>query len=203
MSCVPLSHPCNVIIAGPSQSGKSYFVEKLIFNFNVTFKHIHFYYSEWQPLYERLPHITFFQGLPKMTDYKGDVPTLLILDDLMGEAGGKIGDLFTKGTHHRNLSVIFITQNLFHQSRDSRDMSLNCHYLVCFKNPRDVGQIQFLARQMFPHNSKFLIDAYRDATSRPHGYLFLDFKQDTPEDYRVRTHILPGETCMVYVPKKK
>jgi hypothetical protein len=24
-------------------------------------------------------------------------------------------DLFTKGSHHRNISVVLITQNLFHQ----------------------------------------------------------------------------------------
>jgi len=41
-------------------------------------------------------------------------------------------DLFTKGRHHRNISVILITKNLFHQGRFSRDISLNAKYLVVF-----------------------------------------------------------------------
>jgi len=55
-------------------------------------------------------------------------------------------DLFSKGSHHKNLSVIFITQNLFHQYRGMQDISLNSNYIVVFKNPRDRAQIQHLVR---------------------------------------------------------
>lgn len=102
-------------------------------------------------------------------------------------------DLFTKGSHHKNLSVIFITQNVFHQGRGQRDISLNSNYIVIFKNPRDRAQIQQLARQVYPENPKFLQEAYHDATSRPHGYLLLDLKQSTPEEYRVRSCIFPED----------
>jgi hypothetical protein len=36
-------------------------------------------------------------------------------------------------------------------------------------------------------------EAYKDATSRPYGYLFLDYKQTTPDEFRYRTNILPSE----------
>ena len=41
---------------------------------------------------------------------------LIVLDDLMTQSGEdkRIGDLFSKGNHHRNLSVIYIVQNIFH-----------------------------------------------------------------------------------------
>ena len=47
---------------------------------------------------------------------------LLVLNDLMAQSGkGKrIADLFTKESHHRNLSVIYIVQNIFHQERDEK-----------------------------------------------------------------------------------
>jgi len=46
-------------------------------------------------------------------------------DDLLNEVYSKdVCDLFTKGSHHRNISVILITQNLFHQGRFSRYISL-------------------------------------------------------------------------------
>ena len=80
-------------------------------------------------------------------------------------------------------------------------MNLNSHYLVLFKNPRVVGQIGILGRQMFSIG-KFLEEAFKDATSRPYGYLLVDLKPDTEEELRVRTNIFPDEVPQyVYVPK--
>jgi hypothetical protein len=61
-----------------------------------------------------------------------------------------VSELFTKGSHHRNNSLVLITQNLFHQGPSSRDISLNSKYIVVFKNPRDNTQIVHLARQVYP-----------------------------------------------------
>ena len=80
-------------------------------------------------------------------------------------------------------------------------MSLNSHYLVLFKNARDATQISHLAGQMYPGKSKFMIEAYRDATSSPFSYLLIDLKQATEDKLRLRTNIFPGETTYVYVPK--
>ena len=80
-------------------------------------------------------------------------------------------------------------------------MNLNSHYLVLSKNPRDVGQISILGRQTFS-NGKFLEESFKDATSRPYGYLLVDLKPDTEEQLRVRTNIFPDEVPQyVYVPK--
>src|SRR5258706_1291764 len=54
----------------------------------------------------------------------------------------------SKISHHRNVSVLYLTQNLFFKSKHSRTMSLNSHYIIVFKNPRDVTQIKTLAAQM-------------------------------------------------------
>ena len=82
----------------------------------------------------------------------------------------RITSLFTKGCHHRNLSVIFILQKIFHRGKELRDMSLNCHYLVLFKSPRDSSQINHLAKQMFPGHVKYMQESFQDTTSRPYGY---------------------------------
>ena len=128
---------------------------------------------------------------------------LVVIDDLMSESGNnaKVTDLFTKGSHHRNLSVILILQNLFYKGKEMRTISLNAHYMVLFKNPRDASQISHLARQMYPSKPKYMMEAYRDATSAPYGYLFVDLKPDTPENMRLRTNIFPGEYQVVYVAK--
>ena len=108
----------------------------------------------------------------------------------MSEASNdkRICDLFTKGSHHRNLSVICLVQNLYYQGKESRTMSLNSQYLVLFNNPRDQQQITVLARQMYPGQSEKFLSTYRMATSKPFGYLLIDLKPDTLKKTLKRTN---------------
>uniref|UniRef100_A0ABD2VU05 Uncharacterized protein n=1 Tax=Trichogramma kaykai TaxID=54128 RepID=A0ABD2VU05_9HYME len=130
---------------------------------NVRFDRVLFYYGAWQESYRTdfqtiVPIIEFREGLPAPEDYSNDNERrkLLILDDLMRESSNAdVLDLFTKGSHHKNLSIIFITQNVFHQGAKQRDLSLNTKYMVLFKNPRDKSQIRHLAQQVFPEDPKF------------------------------------------------
>ena len=92
----------------------------------------------------------------------------------MGERDAIIAKLFTKKSHHGNLSVIYIVQNLFHQSKDHRTISLNASYIVLTKNVRDASQVIHLAEQIYPNNVKFFQQAYQMATAEPFSYLFID-----------------------------
>jgi hypothetical protein len=110
----------------------------------------------------------------------------------------RMTDLFTKGSHHLNLSVIFITQNLFHKGKEMREISLNAHYMFLFKNRRDMSQLAHLGRQLYPCDSKFFQQVYQDATRKPYSYLLVDLRSDTPEELRLRTDILPTQHTIVY-----
>ena len=82
---------------------------------------------QYQPAYEELsrdlPVVQFVEGLPD--DWGGILDpkhlNLIILDDLMEECGKdpQVTKLFTQGSQHQNLSVIYIVQHLFQQSRES------------------------------------------------------------------------------------
>ena len=124
-----------------------------------------------------------------------DDRNLLILDDQINEAGDSktLSKVFTKGSHHRNLTVIYLVQNVFNQSKSQRTVSLNSHYNVVFRNRRDASQFRTLAYQMCPDNARWLLDAFKCATRRPHGYLILDHHPLTDEESSVLTNILPGE----------
>ena len=152
-----------------------------------------------------IPNINFVEGIPSDLESMIDpsIRNLVVIDDLMDQVSEdkRITNLFTKGCHHRNLSVIFILQNIFHRGKELRDMSLNCHYLVLFKSPRDSSQVNHLAKQMFPGHVKYMQEAFADATSIPYRYLLCDLKQETPTDFRLRTNIFPGETQYAYVRK--
>ena len=205
-----LIHPSNIIVSGPTGSGKTQFVSRILKTRNIDPfpTRILYLYSEWQQEYdnllESLPEITFQRGFPdKLMDlFVPSQNNLLILDDQMSKAGDtkELADLFTKGSHHRNLTIIYIVQNLFDKSKSMRTASLNSQYIILFKSPRDKSIIQHLGTQMFPKNTKFLVDAFEDATKVPYGYLLIDLRQDTPEEMRIRSNIFPSEQEAAYVP---
>jgi len=55
----------------------------------------------------------------------------------------------------RNVSVVYLSQNLFPENKFARTMRMNAHYMVLFKNPRDATQVANLARQMYRKSSQF------------------------------------------------
>mgnify|MGYP006048206395 FL=1 len=119
----------------------------------------------------------------------------------MDQTNSDVTAIFTKVSHHRSVTVLYMTQNLFFKNKELRTITLNAHYLVLFKNIRDVGQVGVLARQMYAGKSKLLIEVFKAATSVPFGYLLIDMRPETLDDYRLRTRIFPGERQEVFVPK--
>lgn len=161
-------HPFTCIISGPSFSGKTFFVKMLLQNcekmFSKNVENVIFVYNSWQPLYDdllKMYDVKFIKGIPESFDddhlFPPEKTNLLILDDLMDECSNnlEVSRVFTQYSHHKNMSCIKIVQNLFIQGKFSRTISLNTNYLVLFKNPRDSGQVNVLARQMFAGNTKF------------------------------------------------
>ena len=192
-------HPFTCMVAGPTSCGKTVFVNNLIKNSELLLSNIDklkvtWAYGQWQKSYEDTEGIDYFEGLPSEEYLQDSKTNLLIIDDLMTELGNdkKLANLFTKGSHHMNISIIFIVQNIFHQAKYMRNVSLNCHYFILMKNPRDKSQIYSLARQLYPKNSYILIEAYMDATKEPYSYLKIDFKPSTPDKYRLQTDIFPN-----------
>ena len=56
---------------------------------------------------------------------------------------------------HDNLSVIYLTQNLFHKNQ--RALNLNFDYMVIFKSPPDNSQFATIARQIHQDKVKLLM----------------------------------------------
>lgn len=205
-----LEHPCTMIIAGPSTCGKTFFTCQLLNNleiFNKKIQKVIWCNNEKAalPAREKLPQnveIEFLDALPQNFENNDNVPMLIILDDMMTDATSSIqvSELFTKGSHHRNISVVLITQNIFHQSKHCRDISLNAKYLVIFKNPRDKAQFNHLARQIYPENVGMLQKIYKRSTQTGHSYLFIDLTQGINDLLRFRTNIFKKEFSECYCP---
>ena len=80
-------------------------------------------------------------------------------------------------------------------------MSINTQYIVLFKNPRDQIEPAILARQMYLNNQKKFMIKYTEATKRPYGYLFIDLKQNTPEEERLKIDIFNDHTTVTSNPE--
>ena len=186
---IRLKSPFTAIIAGPTGSGKTRLLTSLISKASSVCypppQEIIYCYGVWQKAFDFVEGVTFHEGMIniKETIPKDGVNRWVIVDDLMDEINGQTDDLYTKYSHHLNISVFFVVQNLFRKQQ--RTMSLNTHYLFLFKNPRDSSFISHLARQIYPAKSKFLVESYQDATKRSYSFLVIDLKQDTDEKLRL------------------
>ena len=224
-SSFKIHHPTTCLIAGPTGCGKTKFVSRIIESLvsestamiQPRPTRIVWVYSEWQSIYEQLSgmkkeklgvEIEFAKCTCTDLNHIYDSfivseTNLLILDDLMSSTNPsqkkQILQLFTQGSHHRNLTIFYIVQNLFDQGSSGRAISLNSQYIIVFKNPRDSAQIGFLAQQAFPKNPKFLDEAYQDATRNPHTYLVLNLTQECEDWSRVMAQVFPGEDLEVYI----
>lgn len=149
--------------------------------------------------------VTFLSGMPNFEELGDDEEDekLVILDDFMTEIDENVLNLFIRNAHHKRISVIFLVQNLFYGNKLFRTISLQSNYFFIMRNLRDKRQIQVFANQVCPENSKFIAEAYKDATREPFTYLFFDLSQGCNEKLRIRTNILPTDKPqnIVYVSK--
>ena len=195
---------------GPTQSGKTYFVQQILENNRIVYEEqksilIFWYYNQWQECYEKLKKslgksIRFERGVPELSEDRCEINarynSIIILDDLMAEATDSpvVSRLFTQG-RHRNASVILLLQNMFPKGKYNTDISRNAQYLA-LRSPSDRKQIGIIGERMFDKNRVHFMNAYYKETEKPYGYLFVDNKPGTPPDNQILADLF-GE-CYAY-----
>ncbi len=86
---------------------------------------------------DTLPGIEFYEGIPFEIDsqhfFDVNKRNLIILDDLMVQSGKdwRIADLFTKGSHHKNLSVNYLHCSEYNSSRKRNERHQSQYALFC------------------------------------------------------------------------
>lgn len=208
--------PLTSLIAGTTSSGKTTLLFDILRHshdiFTVPPKKIIYSYNVWQNLFEDmkkdLSQIEFVQGVPNKDDldmWNVEQPShkVLILDDLLEKAAKNIDivDLFCQYSRHFNFSVFFVVQNLFANGKHFKTISLNTQYFFLLKQNRDQSQLLALAKQAFPGQVRYVLDAYRKSTEeRPYGYLLLDLHPKTFR-FKLRSNIMPNQLMSVFLPE--
>ena len=210
---VRFEHPSTWMIAGPSMSGKSSIVFKLLRNRQYMFKtkvpirRVLYFYNQWQTPFDELLKNgvvdEFISQQPsndlittKLEMYKDNGGSIIIIDDKMQQLTKDISNLFTVLSHHLNITVFLLVQNLFHKDPEMRNISLNSNYILLTKNPRDKAQIANYAKQFAPGRTKFVVQSFIEATKKPYGYLLFDHTQNGLDELRVRSNIFSDEFPM-------
>ena len=141
--------------------------------------------------------VQFHKGIPESDHLKSWFPKggLLVLDDLMAEGGEnkELLDLFTKHSHHQNITVLYLWQDMFPPGKYAKSISRNAHYIVALKNPRDQLGMKNLLLQAFPTCWQDVMDEYQKVTERPFGYTVLDLHPASDDRKRVFSHLLTHE----------
>ena len=120
---------------------------------------------------------------------------VLVMDDLMTEGGNdkRVLDLFTKHSHHQNVTVLYLCQDMFPSGRYAKSISRNAHYIVAFKNPWNQLGVRNVLLQSFHTTWKETLEAYQQATARPFGYMVFDLHPTSSDDQRILSHLLKDE----------
>ena len=139
----------SICLIGSTGSGKTRWVYRLISNLPDMFEgpkisKILYCYGVYQSLFDEMQqtvsNLQFQEGIPSQQDIEalaeGQNHCLLVLDDLMSKvvASETMQDLFCQFCHHKNISVVYLTQNLYQGGKCARTIALNTSALVLMKS---------------------------------------------------------------------
>ena len=127
---------------------------------------------------------------------------IVILDDLMEKIvkSTKMQELFTKYCHHRNMTTIMASQNVFQTGPNARTISLNTCIHVLFANKRDEAEVSVLAHQPFcskTTKNRFLT-MYDEHMKQCYGYIVIDCTPQYPSEIKVYTDIFCGQLTYTF-----
>ena len=186
-----------LFVSGPSRSGKTVFVKELLNNLDIFAKAppkiITLIYKVDQPIYHEMGVDFLVQDGPNLKQHLLQIAQgcsmLCIFDDLINSSSlSELGDLFVVDGRHLNLSLVFISQRIFVNSEEFRQISQNCDYYCLFKNPRNAQEIRTLAAQMTPGKLE-LVKYFGEATQDPFSYLWVNLTQECPPLVKYLSHL--------------
>lgn len=198
--------PTAITISGSSGSGKTTLLKRILRTpslFSTPPDRIIYNYGVWQDSFHDMTNVDFRKGV--------DIPevdisqhTLIVFDDLMHEIVNSKDalDLFCLGSHHKNITIVLLLQNIYVQGKHAKSIMMNVHYMLVMNNARDIHQIKNLGRQLGMGST--VEEAYNDCMRQPYGYLLISLSPhhictDTTVSLRLRNGIFPGDIQFVYL----
>jgi len=212
-------HPGNMTIYGPSKSGKTRFLMRLIrfrrelFQFSPhagghEFKKVYYFFGVWQEAFAEMQkeygdYIVFYDGFPSgdISQLVKETPALVILDDLENEVTShdEAKNLLSKYSHHKDYYVCMVFQALFGKGgsnavrlREQMDVQV----FLKFMNEETGLKKRFSNFVDSSGALKIFLETYKKWVAEKGGYLVADFHPDQSPSQalqRFRTRIFPDD----------
>ena len=193
------SFPFRMILAGSSQSGKTFFAGQLLKDdlFTEKIESVIYFYPcyltdvpvDWHKTLD-VP-VTYQVGLPSKEDLTSLPPrTCVVIDDSFDEAvkSSAIDHLFRVISGKKNICVIIMTQNNFTKGKYGREIRNSCNYSVLFRNCCDTSINENIARMA--GLSRAYAAAKTEIETVKYPYVFIDQSQQGQlSKYRLYTNI--------------
>lgn len=181
-----IKSPARIILAGPSECGKTYRAMKILEDRFVLFdkpehcEFVYYFYNLPSPTFDEFKeHVTEFINecptktsiLEKCAPHKDAHGCIIVIDDFGSSITKDLVFLTQVASHQYNISVLLLVQNLFPKEPLFREVSLNSKYLLAFSNPRDPSQFMAFAKQFMPENTGLFMEAVSKIENVPYAYL--------------------------------
>ena len=194
---IRLKENFKILISGPSRCGKTFFLKNLIENLDIFSKSppqiITLVYKVMQPIYNELGVNYLLQDCENLKERLFKIANgrsmLCIFDDMINSTNlNNISNLFLVDGRHNNLSMVFITQKLFVNNDNYREISQNSDYFIIFKNPRNMQEIRHLNTQMCPGKNELSL-YYKLATLQPFSYIMINLTQECDDKVKYLSNL--------------
>lgn len=201
-----------MLLIGPSGSGKSRLVERMIREHRLIFSNpltrVYVFYMHDQPIYDQIREgeleVEMHHGLPP-SDFEPVANSLIVFDDLQYEKDKEnvLASWFHRRSHHSSTSICMCQQNHMAKVGGGREISLNATHFILFQNKQDISQIARLNYRWTGGGPArgFLQSVFkRVCRDKPFSFLIADLDTTTPDLFRFRDSLVPEEGGAVYVP---
>lgn len=220
-----LTIPFTMLVAASSNAGKSELIRDMLINHYLMFEKpleeiIWLYHknAKEEELFSNLTDninvpITFIEGFPAKdisdgTLFKSDKNSIkcLVLDDVVVSAlrSPIFIDLFTVLSHHMNIVVIAILQNIHAHSPAQRQLMnnviRNVSYIVLFPDRRQMAAVRQIAHTYYNSEEAKLLEPFKQLieSKQKHDYMLIDF---VGNENQVRFNCLRPETRKYFFSK--
>ena len=130
--------------------------------------------------------------------------SLLIIDDCLSSLhkSQAFGAICRGRSHHDNISVMCLTQDLNSNGSEFKSALRNMHYIIVTSHASS-ELLQNLQRKLFPYCRGFLHHAFegcRQCCSTSYPYMLIDQSTGCPKHMSVKTGIFKGESGYIFGP---
>ena len=210
------SHPCQILVAGATMSGKTTLLKRILAQRDVMFEpapnKIYWFYtmeSSVSGLADAIRNVHLRRGVPTEDAVKNitkdGLPNMIVLDDMQSVVDDRrqmkvLSDILTKISHHGNLSIVFVVQNLYGSSANMRAVRSQCAETIIMCNGTSaMHNASEIGKHVLPNGgAAFMKDCLVKAKAlSSHGHLLVSTGADT-DFCNVRCGILPGDKSQTF-----